>query len=104
MSDNDSSPATPNRLSIYRFGFGVGITGVVFYIGCIVTMVTVPRDKAVTFFNSLIHGLDVEPVLRDNVPFLEALLGVISTFILGWIAGVIIAGIYNCSLKFGREP
>ena len=79
------------------------MTGVIFYIGCVVTVITVPRDKAVTFFNSLIHGLDVEPVLREHVPLAEVLLGVISTFVLGWIAGVIIAGIYNCCLKFGGE-
>tara|TARA_R110002096_G_scaffold385536_1_gene579381 strand:- start:17537 stop:17842 length:306 start_codon:yes stop_codon:yes gene_type:complete len=92
------SPNTPS-LSTYRFGFGIGATALLFYLGCIITMATVPHEKAVVFFNSLLHGLDVEPVLRQNVPFLEAFLGMISTFVLGWLAGVIIASVYNCCLK-----
>ena len=64
-----------------------------------VTMATVPHDMTVSFFNSLLHGLDVEPVLRQHVPLMEAFLGAVSIFILGWLAGAIIAAVYNCCLK-----
>lgn len=62
------------------------------------TMATVPKEKAVTFFNSLLHGLDVSAVLVSSVSFCEAMLGLLSTFILGWFAGMIIAGVYNFGL------
>jgi len=42
-------------------GLAFGATGLVFYLGCMLTMATVPQDSAVTFFNSLMHGLDVGP-------------------------------------------
>ena len=83
----------------FRFGVGIGVVGVIFYIGCAITMATVPRSTAVSFFNSLLHGIDVEPILRQSVPLSEVILGTISTFILGWIAGTIAAGVYNCCLK-----
>ena len=102
MNSSDSTSLRLAQLSPHRFGVAVGTVGLVFYVGCLITMATVPHDKAVLFFNSLLHGLDVGPILRSSVPLLEALLGVISTFILGWIAGVIIAGVYNCCMKFGR--
>ncbi|MCB1095994.1 MAG: hypothetical protein KDN22_10510 [Verrucomicrobiae bacterium] len=75
------------------------MTGVVFYLGCIVTMSTVPREKAITFFNSLLHGLDVAPILRAEVSFFEVALGIVSTFVLGWFAGAMIAGFYNLAAK-----
>ena len=92
----------PHKLSLYRLGVGCGTAGAVFYIGCFITMTTVPRDKAVVFFNSLLHGLDVGPVLRDSVPASEFFLGIVSTFILTWLTGVIIAGVYNCCARGSR--
>lgn len=84
-----------NILSPRRLGVAVGATGVVFYLGCILTMSTVPRDKAIVFFNGLLHGLDVGPILRAHVPLGEVLLGIVATFVLGWFAGAMIAGFYN---------
>lgn len=83
-------------------GLAFGSTGLVFYLGCMLTMATVPQESAVTFFNSLLHGLDVGPVLKTSVPLPQVALGLISTFILGWFAGVLIAGIYNLSLRMGK--
>ncbi len=58
-------------------------------------MSTAPRDKAIVFFNSLLHGIDVTPILREHVSFGEVLFGIVATFVLGWFAGVLIAGFYN---------
>lgn len=90
-------------LSPPRFGLGFGIAGAVFYLGCVLTMASVPREKAVTFFNSLLHGLNVEPVLQDSVPLPEVILGIVTTFILGWIAGYLVAGFYNWGLKSRQD-
>ncbi|MEW5976364.1 MAG: DUF5676 family membrane protein [Acidobacteriota bacterium] len=87
------------HLNPKRLGLGFGATGVAFYLGCMLTMATVPREKAVVFFNSLLHGLNVEPILKTSVPVGEVALGLITTFILGWFAGVLIAGFYNLGLR-----
>lgn len=76
----------------------VGTTGAVLYIGCIILMVSVGREGTIFFFNSLLHGLDVEPIIRMSVPPLEAFFGVIQTFILGWLIGGLIAAIYNIGI------
>lgn len=84
-----------NVISPRRLGIAFGSTGVVFYLGCIIAMSTVSRAKAIVFFNSLLHGLDVGPILREHVPPLEVILGIVSTFVLGWFAGALIALCYN---------
>ena len=89
---------TENLIDARRLGVGLGSTGVVFYLACILTMSTAPRDKAILFFNSLLHGIDVTPILREHVSFGEVLLGIVATFVLGWFAGVLIAGFYNWSV------
>ncbi|MDZ7692375.1 MAG: DUF5676 family membrane protein [Balneolaceae bacterium] len=82
-------------LSIKKLGMAVGTTGAILYIGCIILMVSVGREGTIFFFNSLLHGLDVEPIIRMSVPPLDALFGIVQTFILGWLVGSLIAAIYN---------
>ncbi len=91
-------PLPMPRLNPKCLGLGFGATGVVFYLGCILTMATVPHEQAVLFFNSLLHGLDVAPILKTSVPIGDVALGLVTMFILGWIAGALIAGFYNLSL------
>ena len=102
---NTRPPSAPTgilssaRLNSIRLGLGFGAAGVVFYLGCMFTIATVPREKVVVFFNSLLHGLNVEPILKTSVPAGEAVVGLITTFILGWFAGVLIAGYYNLGVR-----
>ena len=99
-----ASPGTLTMLHLNPkyFGLAFAATGLVFYLGCMLTMATVPHEAAVIFFNSLLHGLDVEPVLKTSVPPTQVALGLVTTFILGWFAGVLIAGIYNLGLRIGK--
>ena len=83
MDKNTRTTLSTARLNPIRLGLGFGATGVVFYLGCMFTMAIVPREKAVVFFNSLLHGFNIEPILRTGVPAGEVALGLISTFILG---------------------
>lgn len=107
-SDNPPRPPSSGgtssgcRLDPRRLGLGVGATGVLFYLGCMLTMATVPREKAVIFFNSLLHGLNVEPILQTSVPVGAVMLGLITAFVLGWFAGVLIAKFYNLGLRARR--
>lgn len=92
-----------SRINPIRLGLAVGATGVVFYLGCVLTMATVSHERAVVFFNSLAHGIDFGPILRHSVPFGEVVLGITGTFVLGWFAGAMIAAFYNLSLTFRRR-
>ena len=87
------------RIHIKRLGFACGITGVILYLGCIVLMATIGRNGTISFFNSLFHGMDVSSVIRMDVPAIEALMGIVQTFILGWLIGACVAAFYNVTIK-----
>lgn len=88
-----------NRINIKKFGFAFGLTGAILYIGCMVVMFTASRDGTIDFFNSLLHGLDTASIIRMDVPFWEALIGIVQTFIIGWLTGALIAAFYNAQIK-----
>lgn len=85
------------KIGIKRFGVAWGITFAILYLGCVVVMTLVDRETTIFFFNSLFHGLNVEPILRLDMPWWEMVMGIIETFILGWLTGATIASIYNFS-------
>lgn len=76
-------------------GLALGFTSALFYLGCMTVMISLGREGTILFFNSLLHGLQTEPIIRMNVPLWEAFLGVLQTFVLGWLAGFLIATFYN---------
>ena len=84
-----------NTISIKRMGFAIGATAALLYVGCVFVMLTVPQDAVVAFFNSIMHGWDVEPIMRWDMPWWEALIGVLEIFILGWLVGALVAVLYN---------
>lgn len=88
-----------NRINIKKFGFAIGITGALLYAGCMIVMATAGQEGSIKFFNSLLHGLDTTNIIRMDVPLLEALIGIIQTFILGWLIGACIAAFYNAQIK-----
>ncbi len=88
-----------NKINIRKFGLALGLTGTIFYLGCMVLMLTVGHDGTVKFFNMLLHGLDVSSMVRMDIPLWEAGLGIVQTFILGWLVGACIAGFYNATIK-----
>jgi hypothetical protein len=90
-----ASREAAGRLRMLRCGLAGGVVSLVFYGGCLMTMATVSRDRAVMFFNSLLHGLDLGPIIRTSVPVGEVLLGAGSIFVLGWFAGAFFAIVHN---------
>jgi|TARA_R100000935_G_scaffold58905_1_gene99420 hypothetical protein len=62
-------------------------------------MSTAGREGTIDFFNSLLHGLDTTSIIRMDVPLWEAGLGIVQTFILGWLIGACIAAFYNAQIK-----
>ncbi|HMQ04357.1 MAG TPA: DUF5676 family membrane protein [Pyrinomonadaceae bacterium] len=88
-----------NRLNVKKFGFAVGATAALLYLGCMLVMFTVGANGTARFFNSLLHGLDVSGIIRVGMPLWEAVIGIIEIFILGWLSGACVAAIYNATLK-----
>lgn len=88
-----------HKLSIKRFGFALGTTSALLYLGCVFVMLTVPHDVVIRFFNSLLHGWDVSPLMRWDMPTWEAVVGVVETFILGWLVGALFAALYNLGTR-----
>ena len=89
-----------STINVKKFGFAVGITMALLYLGCAIVMATVGHAGTVKFFNSLLHGLDVSSIVRMNVPLWEGVAGIVETFVLGWLIGACIAGFYNAVLKY----
>jgi hypothetical protein len=86
-----------NYIDVRRFGFAVGATGGILYLGCALILFLAGRDMAVWFTNSLLHGLDVSGIIRMNIPLSDIFIGLINTFIISWLSGACIAAIYNVS-------
>lgn len=84
-----------NTINVKKFGLAFGITGALLYLGCILVMIIAGREGTILFFNSLLHGLDTAPIIRMDIPWWEALIGIIQTFIISWLVGACIAGLYN---------
>jgi hypothetical protein len=92
-----------NTINVKKFGFAVGITIALLYLGCMLVMTTAGPEGSVKFFNSLLHGLDVSAIIRMDIPLWEAGIGLVETFILGWLVGACIAGFYNISIKTNKN-
>jgi hypothetical protein len=86
-------------IDIRRFGLAWGATAALLYLGCVLVMSTVPLETQVLFFNSLMHGVDVTPILRSNMPVWEMAIGLVETFVLAWLVGASIASVYNVSVR-----
>jgi hypothetical protein len=90
-----------NHLNVKKFGLAFALTGSLFYLGCMILILTVGHANSIKFFNSILHGLDVSSIMRMDVPLLEAGIGIIETFILGWLVGACLAAFYNISMRKG---
>ncbi len=86
-------------LNVQRFGLAFGVAAALLYVGCVVFMGVLGQQSTITFFNSLLHGLDVRLIIRMDVPFRDTVFGIIETFILGWVFGVVIGVVYNFGLE-----
>lgn len=87
-----------NTIHIRKFGLAVGLTGALLYLGCALLMIIAGREGSILFFNNLLHGLDTTAIIRMDIPFYEFAIGLVETFILGWLVGACVAGIYNFSM------
>ncbi|MVO08065.1 hypothetical protein GOQ30_02655 [Flavobacterium sp. TP390] len=87
------------QLNVKKLGFAFGLTAAFLYLGCMIVMATAGKEGTITFFNSLLHGLDTTTIIRMDVSLTEALLGIVQTFILWWLIGACIGVFYNVQIK-----
>ncbi|WP_069132255.1 DUF5676 family membrane protein [Rhodohalobacter halophilus] len=83
------------KLNVKKLGLAFGSTASLLYLGCVLLMLSVGQEGTVAFFNTLLHGFDTSAVIRMDIPWWEALMGIVQTFILGWLTGALVAAIYN---------
>jgi hypothetical protein len=88
-----------NHISIKKLGLAFGFTSALLYSGCALVMLVLGHDGAVKFFNTMLHGLDVSSIVRMDISGVEELIGIVQTFIIGWLVGACVAFIYNASFK-----
>lgn len=86
------------HISIKHFGLATGTTVAIIYIGCIIVTSLISPATSAAFFNNLIHSVDISTIIRKTpMPISEALIGILEWFVIGWLMGASIAGIYNIS-------
>lgn len=88
-----------DAISPKRLGFALAATSALLYLGCVFVMMTVPKEAAISFFNSMLHGIDVTPIMRWEMPISEMVMGILETFILFWLVGATIAVFYNLGAR-----
>lgn len=86
-------------LSVRRLGFALGAGTALAYLGCVFVMLTVPREEAIRFFNSILHGVDVTTIMRWEMRWTEMVVGVLEVFVLGWMFGAVLAVLYNSAAE-----
>ena len=87
-------------ISPKRLGLAFALTAAWFYVGCVLALTAAPHAIAIIFFNSLLHGVDVTSILRTSMSIPEMIFGFITTFILAWFAGAMVAVFYNFSVRY----
>tara|TARA_R110001583_G_scaffold182679_1_gene340763 strand:+ start:2476 stop:2760 length:285 start_codon:yes stop_codon:yes gene_type:complete len=83
------------QINVKKMGIACGLTGLLLYLGCIILMFSAGQKGTVSFFNNLLHGLDTTAIIKMDVSMLDAVLGLLQTFVLFWLIGASIAAFYN---------
>lgn len=87
------------HININKLGIAIGATGVALYVGCMLIMAIFGTDGTIQFFDYLLHGLDTSSIIRMNIPLSESLIGIVLTFLIGWLSGACIACTYNFTMR-----
>ena len=92
-----------HRINVKALGFAVALTIALVYGACIVVMSISGPQTSISFFNSLMHGIDGSSIIRKTpLPFSEAAIGIAEWFVIGWLIGASVAAIYNAGNRLRR--
>lgn len=84
-------------LSPKRFGMACASAAGLFYLGCALIMAVAGPQNLAFFFNGLFHGLDLRPILMEEIGLVITITGFVNTVILSWLFGALVATVYNLS-------
>jgi len=88
-----------DNIKVKQFGLAAGITTALLSLACAILIMTLGKEATITFSNSIFHGLDVTLIVRDKITFLQVLLGLFETFVIGLLIGLGLAFFYNLMCK-----
>ena len=83
------------KLNQKKFAIATGLTSVIIYLGCFLTMALLGKESLVKLSNLLFHGMDFNDIVRMNIPIGETLIGAMISFIFWGLTGYLLAMIYN---------
>ena len=78
-----------------KLALATGLTSVVFYLGCFLTMALLGKDVIVKLSNLIFHGMEFNNIIRMDIPLGETILGAFISFIFWGVIGYVLALIYN---------
>lgn len=90
------------QLDVTKFGLSTGITFGVLSLAC--GLLILIGGTSITLFlsNNIFHGLDVSSIMKTT-SISEILIGTVSTFIIGLLAGIVLSSAYNFMTKVSEE-
>ena len=92
-----------HRINVKTLGFAVAVTIALLYAACVVVMSIAGPQTSVSFFNSLMHGIDGSSIIRKTpMPLSEAAIGIVEWFVIGWLIGASVAALYNAGNRLRR--
>jgi len=91
------------KLDVKNFGIAIGAASALAYAACVITMLVLPHETMIRLYNTLLHGVDIGPIMREDISLIESVFGCALTFILGGIFGAVIAAVYNaCTMRSAK--
>jgi hypothetical protein len=92
-----------HALNPKHVGATLAATLSILYAACALLITVVSKEATATFYNSLVHTIDVSTVLGDAPTVGEFLLGFLSIAVIGWLIGSTFATIYNILGAYFQE-
>lgn len=84
-----------NYIKVTRFGLAVGIAATLYYFACALVFIIGGRDVSIQYLNSVLHGVDISPILKQSMTVTELCISLVEFFVITTLVGATIAAIYN---------
>ena len=84
-----------NQINSKKIALASGFTGAIIYTTCFLLMRILPKETLIKLGNLIFHGIDFTNDLRMDIPISESLIGIMTSFIILGIFGLLIGSIYN---------
>ena len=84
-----------NHIKVTKFGLAIGIAATLYYFACALVFMIGGRDVSIQYLNSILHGVDVSPILKESMTVGELCISLIDFFVITTLIGATVAAIYN---------